>query len=136
MSRLAVIGLFWLILALAASVLVSCGPPPFPDQPNPSVRPEPTPRVDQPVDLLWRYYPTGSKVYSSPAVVDGVVYVGSYDGYVYALDAATGEMIWRFHTGYNVYSSPAVVDGVVYVGSEDDHVYALGRRHRRDDLAL
>ena len=64
-------------------------------------------------------------MYSSPAVVDGVVYVGSNDDYVYALDARSGELRWRYETGGDVDSSPAVVDGVVYVGSEDDYVYAL-----------
>jgi len=41
--------------------------------------------------LRWRYerwrYETGGFVVSSPAVVAGVVYVGSWDDYVYALDA-------------------------------------------------
>ena len=62
---------------------------------------------------------------SSPAVVAGVVYVGSGDSYVYALDADSGELRWRYSTGNGVFSSPAVVDGVVYVGSDDGYVYAL-----------
>ena len=76
-------------------------------------------------ELRWRYE-TGHNVFSSPAVVDGVVYVGSGDDYLYALDAASGQLRWRYQTGgSSVYSSPAVVDGVVYVGSEDGSVYAL-----------
>ena len=63
-------------------------------------------------------------VFSSPAVVDGVVYVGQGRD-VYALDAASGQLRWRYETGSGVYSSPAVVDGVVYVGSYDDYLYAL-----------
>ena len=65
---------------------------------------------------------------SSPAIVDGVVYVGSGDGNVYALDALTGRLRWRFQTGDVVHSSPAVVDGVVYVGSWDRYMYALDAR--------
>lgn len=38
-------------------------------------------------------------MHSSPTVLDGVVYVGSEDGNVYAADAATGDMIWRYETG-------------------------------------
>jgi outer membrane protein assembly factor BamB len=76
------------------------------------------------LDLLWSYT-TGSAVISSPAVVNGVVYVGSYDHSVYALNATTGAKLWRFTTGGVVTSSPAVVDGVVYVGSNDHNVYAL-----------
>jgi len=61
-------------------------------------------------------YTTGDGVYSSPAVADGKVYVGSLDGKVYCLDALTGAHIWNYTTG-QVYSSPAVSDGRVYVGS-------------------
>ena len=38
--------------------------------------------------MLWSYRHTGGAVWSSPAVVDGVVYIGSKDGYVYALKAS------------------------------------------------
>ncbi|MFN8651856.1 MAG: PQQ-binding-like beta-propeller repeat protein [Gemmatimonadales bacterium] len=59
---------------------------------------------------------------SSPAVVDGGVYIGSRDGGLYALDATTGERRWRFsHRGSWVVGSPAVQRGVVYVGSSDGH---------------
>jgi outer membrane protein assembly factor BamB len=63
---------------------------------------------------------------SSPAVVNGVVYVGSSaDRNVYALNASSGTKLWSFTTGDLVLSSPSVVNGVVYVGSGDDNVYAL-----------
>ena len=57
--------------------------------------------------------------------MDGVVYVGSRDNYLYALDADSGDLRWQYKTGRDVESSPAVVDGVVYVGSLDNYVYAL-----------
>lgn len=61
-------------------------------------------------------------IQSSPAVVDGGVYIGSRDGGLYALDAATGERRWRFsHRGSWVVGSPAVQRGLVYVGSSDGH---------------
>ena len=62
---------------------------------------------------------------SSPALAKGTVYVGSEDGDVYALNAATGAKLWSYTTENEVYSSPAVANGVVYVGSEDSKVYAL-----------
>ena len=77
-----------------------------------------------PGQVTWNFS-TGDKVRSSPAVSDGVVYVSSYDNYVYALDGATGAMLWTFKTGNDVYASPIVADGVVYVGSEDQKLYAL-----------
>ncbi|MET8049740.1 PQQ-binding-like beta-propeller repeat protein [Streptosporangium sp. NPDC005286] len=88
--------------------------------PKPAQKPTPQPAWT----ISWTYR-TGDWVYSSPAVVDGVVYVGSGDGKVYALDALTGAVRWTHKIGGRVYSSPAVVDGVVYVGSGDGKVYAL-----------
>jgi outer membrane protein assembly factor BamB len=61
-------------------------------------------------------------IQSSPAIAEGGVFVGSRDGGLYALDAATGERRWRFsHRGSWVVGSPAVQSGVVYVGSSDGH---------------
>ena len=74
--------------------------------------------------LTWSFK-TGNYVGGAPAVVNGVVYMGSDDGNVYALNATTGAMLWNFTTGGFVGSSPAVVNGVVYVGSFDHNVYAL-----------
>lgn len=62
---------------------------------------------------------------SSPLVADGRVYVGSADGQVVALDAATGAVRWRFQTGHVVRSSPALADGRLFVGSFDGRVYAF-----------
>jgi outer membrane protein assembly factor BamB len=74
--------------------------------------------------LKWSFE-TGSAIHSSPAVVNGIVYVGSRDYNIYALDAKTGEKIWAFRTGSWVESSPVVVNGVVYCGSNDGELYAL-----------
>ena len=73
---------------------------------------------------VWTFE-AGGPVRSSPAMVDGVVYVGSHDGNLYALDAATGSLRWSFPTAGAVRSSPAVVDGVVYVTSWDGNAYAV-----------
>jgi serine/threonine-protein kinase len=75
----------------------------------------------------WRF-PTRADVGSSPAVVNGVVYVGSGDKNVYALNARTGAKLWSYATGDGVYTSPAVAKEVVYVGSLDQNVYALNAR--------
>jgi outer membrane protein assembly factor BamB len=61
-------------------------------------------------------------VQSSPAVADGTVYVGARDGFLYAIDAATGRERWRAdHKVSWVNSSPAVSDGLVYAASSDGH---------------
>ena len=62
---------------------------------------------------------------SSLAIADGVVYVGSGDGRLYALDAETGQEKWRFKTDGAIVSSPAVAGGVVYFASTDGYLYAV-----------
>lgn len=91
--------------------------------------------------LAWSF-PTGDAVSASPAVVGGVVYAGSWDGYFYALDAGSGALRWKFQLdcqdgmrpmpaqclagnpppdrsdtdGGIITSSASVVDGRVYFG--------------------
>ncbi|MGH9280748.1 MAG: PQQ-binding-like beta-propeller repeat protein, partial [Acidimicrobiales bacterium] len=69
--------------------------------------------------------PTGDQVSSSPAVANGTVYVGSDDTRLYAMNAATGQILWSTITGGSVRSSPAVANGTVYVGSDDTRLYAM-----------
>ncbi len=80
-----------------------------------------SPSTSRPVG--WTYT-TISAVESSPAVVGGIVYVGSDDDNVYALDAATGHVRWTYTTGGAV-GSPAVAGDTVYVASGDGRLYAL-----------
>ena len=61
---------------------------------------------------------------SSPALWGGAVYFGSGDGNVYALDAATGALKWKFHTGDVVHASPAISEGTLFIGSWDSYFYA------------
>jgi outer membrane protein assembly factor BamB len=69
-------------------------------------------------------FTTGDFVLDSPAVADRRVFAASNDGFLYALDATTGGLIWKEPMGGGS-SSPAVAGGRVYVGSEDGHVYAF-----------
>jgi eukaryotic-like serine/threonine-protein kinase len=62
---------------------------------------------------------------SSPVVWNGSVYFGSGDLSVYALDAGSGELKWKFKTGDVVHASPAISDGTLFVGSWDSYFYAL-----------
>jgi len=63
--------------------------------------------------------------FSSLSVADEVVYFGSDDGYLYAVNALTGALKWKFKTGDVVYSSPAIADGAVYIDSHDGCLYAV-----------
>jgi len=70
----------------------------------------------------------------SPAVAGGLVYVGSWDGKLYAFDATCRSIcqpLWSFATGREIRSSPAVAGGLVYVGSDDKKLYAFDATCRR-----
>ena len=79
----------------------------------------------RPDTLRWRYL-TGRAITSSPALgLDGTVYVGSQDGYLYAVSPQC-ILRWRYQTGRLLQSSPAVAaDGTVYFGSDDGYIYAV-----------
>jgi outer membrane protein assembly factor BamB len=80
--------------------------------------------VDHFTRVKWSFH-THGYVVSSPAIADGTVYVGSNDGNLYAVDAASGTQKWKFRTGSRVASSPAVSDGIAYFGSYDGNFYAV-----------
>lgn len=75
-------------------------------------------------DLVWKFR-AGDVVVAPPEIKDGVIFIGSFDGHMYALDAKTGELIWRFRVGGKIISGAAVVDNYVYFGSFDKHLYKL-----------
>jgi outer membrane protein assembly factor BamB len=74
--------------------------------------------------VKWKFK-TQAAVLSSPAVADGVIYFGSSDHSVYAVNAKTGEQVWKTRTGGRVVSSPAVVDGRLYIESFDSNLYSI-----------
>jgi len=80
---------------------------------------------------------TKSTVQGSAVLSGDMLLVGSFDGRIYALDAATGRPRWQYETGGAVYATPFVSEDTVYVGSMDHYLYALdlrtGRRRWRYD---
>jgi outer membrane protein assembly factor BamB/tRNA A-37 threonylcarbamoyl transferase component Bud32 len=82
-------------------------------------------------ELRWRFQ-TRRRVMSTGMVHEGIVYVGSDDWHVYALDTEQGYPIWRFRTRGPVISSPVYADNKVYFGSADGHVYAVEALNGRE----
>lgn len=86
----------------------------------------------------WRFT-AGGPVTGTPAIADGTVYVGSYDGTLYALDARKGTLRWQYATGAQAFErdmsvplgisgSPAVTGGLVIVGDADAVLHAVDRQ--------
>jgi serine/threonine protein kinase len=74
---------------------------------------------------------TGDEVRSSASIAGGAVYVGSYDGYLYAVDETDGTVRWRFRAQRGVVSRPVPIAEMVIFGSEDRSVYAVSRQTGR-----
>jgi len=62
---------------------------------------------------------------TSPLLVGNRLYVGDWNGWVWALDANNGRVVWRYRTGGAVKGGLAFSGGRLYVGSYDGHVYCL-----------
>jgi outer membrane protein assembly factor BamB len=69
------------------------------------------------LDVLWKYS-TKDSIEGAAAIVGGVVYIGSFDEYLYALDLASGKEKWKYKAG-PIKAAPAVRAGMVYVGNAD-----------------
>ncbi len=64
-------------------------------------------------------------VCGAPLVKDGTVYIGADDGFLYALDAGSGEERWVYQTSKWIWGQPAMIEGVLVVASADGCVYGL-----------
>jgi outer membrane protein assembly factor BamB len=81
--------------------------------------------------VKWKTELAG-EVFSTPAVSDGVVYIGSNRNRFYALDLATGGVRWQVETLGGANSSPAVVDGMVYFGDASGRFHAVEARSGKE----
>jgi len=76
---------------------------------------------------IWKFK-TPQVVWSSPIIVDEVVYAADFDGQLYCLDLNTGKRISGFWAEDKIMSSPVYDDQLLYVGSDDGNLYALKGR--------
>lgn len=70
-------------------------------------------------------FQTGGPIRGTPIVHDGTVYIGSGDGFLYAIDATTGKLRWRRRTDGPVFSTAAAGAGSVYFASRDGRLYSV-----------
>src|SRR6185312_10211068 len=86
----------------------------------------PTAGPQQLTGTKWTFK-TDGPIIGSPAIADGVVYIGSIDGNLYAVEQETGKQKWKFKTvaSRQVTSSPTIANGLVYFGGFDGILYAV-----------
>lgn len=89
--------------------------------------------VDKDGKLKWKFKTNGI-IRSTPVFYNDKVYFGSWDTYVYALDAASGSLVWKFKTKTDelyqgglegILASPQIANGNLYIGARDGFFYAL-----------
>ncbi len=68
---------------------------------------------------------TIGKLWSTPAVADGVAYFGDLEGSLYAVSLEDCTLLWRAELDGAIASTPLVLDGKVYVGAFDRTFYSV-----------
>jgi outer membrane protein assembly factor BamB len=68
---------------------------------------------------------TGTSIYSTPLVRNGIAYMGLLDKRIVAIDILTGKMRWYFNTSGRVFATPDYINGAIYCGSNDGRLYEL-----------
>lgn len=81
--------------------------------------------------IKWQFQTKG-KIFATPVIADGTVYVGSEDSCLYAIDQKSGKLKWKFSTKGKVFSSATVFNKTVFFGSYDGYYYALNAKNGRE----
>jgi outer membrane protein assembly factor BamB len=82
---------------------------------------------------LWHYEKIRRSI-STAAVVDGLIYIADFSGYLHCLDAKTGEPYWVHDVFAAVWGSPLVIEDRVYLGDEDGDVVVLA--HGKEEKVI
>ncbi len=77
-------------------------------------------------EIIWSFETDGI-ITSRPYVFDNVVYFGSWDTFIYALQTGSGDLKWKYETGWGIETTPVISNDIVYVGSLDNNFYALNK---------
>lgn len=80
------------------------------------------------LEELWTMKVAGGAFESTPAIADGVCYVGDMDGKLYALNLATGKEIWTHKIDSGYIASPSIRGELLYIGDIDGKFYAFDRK--------
>jgi len=82
-------------------------------------------QMDLEAKIAWKFQ-TGAAVFPSPLISKGVLYIGSMDSTFYALDAKTGQELWRYPTGNTIQSTAAAHKNLIFFESGNS-LFALSK---------
>jgi len=83
---------------------------------------------------VWSY----SKIHrsiSTVAIVDGLLYIGDFSGFLYCLDPDTGKELWVHDMQAHIWGSPLIADGKVYLGDESGNFVVFAASKEKKVLA-
>ncbi len=86
-----------------------------------------SPTPEETIQPKWTFA-CGDEIRGTACYANGVVYIGSYDQHLYALNARSGTLIWKYETDGGIVSRPAVAEDFVFVGSEDNRLHVVSAR--------
>ncbi len=74
-------------------------------------------------EILWSFYIPGSGngIHGSAAIDDKKVYIGAYNGFLYALDKMNGDLVWANPVADYIGASPLLAGGFLYISAETSH---------------
>jgi outer membrane protein assembly factor BamB len=82
--------------------------------------------------VIWSAPFISGNLFVSPSIsigANGTLYIGSADGYLYARQPTTGQLLWQQRlnsSGSAIYTTPAIAgDGTIYIGSDEGYLYAV-----------
>lgn len=78
-------------------------------------------------EVVWKFYVPGSNngIHGSAALDEKKVYIGAYNGFIYALDKMTGELVWANPVSDYIGASPLLAGGALYITAETRHPNGL-----------
>jgi outer membrane protein assembly factor BamB/tRNA A-37 threonylcarbamoyl transferase component Bud32 len=79
------------------------------------------------IQPIWTYS-CADEIRGTAAYERKVVYIGSYDKHLHALNAETGELIWKYQTDGGIVSRPTIMEDSVFIGSEDHRLHVVSVR--------
>ncbi|KPL83322.1 protein kinase [Thermanaerothrix daxensis] len=82
---------------------------------------------EEKIKPLWAFK-CEDEVRGSPFYDNGVIYIGSYDNNLYALDATNGDFRWKFPTEGPIVGRPIVSQDMVLIGSKDAFLYCISAK--------
>ena len=84
------------------------------------------------LNLQWEFEVKEGAFEATPAIVDGIVYIGDLDGKLYALKLADGKKIWDSKIDSGFVSSVSFKNGRLYVGDYDGLLYCFNAKDGKE----